>query len=96
MMQVLMVTLFVMSVFTMSMAYSQQIMQKTVSCTSREKAVSYLKEEHNESVIMSAVNINNGAFIEWFQNDTTGSWTLIEHNNITACILASGIKGIKT
>ena len=95
-MQVLIVTFFLMSFFTVSMAHSQQLMQKTVSCTSREKAVSYLKEKHNESVIMSAVNINNGAFIEWWENDSIGSWTLIEHNNITACILASGIKGIKT
>jgi hypothetical protein len=95
-MQVLIVTLFLMSFFTVSIAHSQQLMQKTVSCTSREKAVSYLKEEHNESVIMSAVNMNNGAFIEWWENDNIGSWTLIEHNNITACILASGIKGTKT
>ena len=95
-MQVLIVALFVMSFFTVSIAYSQQLMQKTVSCTSREKAVSYLKEAHSESVIMSAVNMNNGAFIEWWENDNICSWTLIEHNNITACILASGIKGTKT
>ena len=95
-MQVLIVALFLMSIFTMSIAHSQQLMQKTVTCTSREKAVSYLKEEHNESVIMSAVNMNNGAFIEWWENDNTGSWTLIEHNNAIACILASGMKGIKT
>ena len=94
-MQVLIVTLFLMSFFNMSIAHSQQLMQKTVSCTSRESAVSYLKEGHNESVIMSAVNMNNGAFIEWWENDNIGSWTLIEHNNITACILASGIKGTK-
>ena len=95
-MQVLIVTLFLVSFFTIGMAYSQQLMQKTVSCTTIEKAVSYLKEEHNESVIMSAVNMNNGAFIEWWENDNTGSWTLIEHNNAIACILASGMKGIKT
>jgi hypothetical protein len=94
-MQIIIGSIFVMLFFTVSIAYSQQLMQKTVSCTTREKAVAYLKEEHNESVIMSAVNMNNGAFIEWFQNDNTGSWTLIEHNNITACILASGIKGTK-
>lgn len=95
-MQILILALFIMSIFTVSIAYGQQVMQKTVSCTSREKAVSYLKEGHNESVIISAVNMNNGAFIEWYENDITGSWTLIEHNNITACILASGIKGTKT
>ena len=95
-MQVLMVTLFLVSFLTIGMAYSQQLMQKTVSCTTIEKAVSYLKEEHNESVIMSAVNMNNGAFIEWWENDNTGSWTMIEHNNAIACILASGMKGIKT
>lgn len=95
-MQILIVlSIFVMSFFNMNMAYSQQVQQKTVICASKEKAIAYLKEIHSESVIMSAVNMNNGAFIEWYENSNTGSWTLIEHNNTTACILASGIKGTK-
>jgi hypothetical protein len=64
---------------------------KTVVCVSAERALKEIKRAGETVVFRSSNTMTNGdSTVILTQNHKTGTWTLLEFNNKTACQLAYG------
>mgnify|MGYP003349750952 CR=1 FL=1 len=75
--------------------------QKPVICEDSEVVLATLAEKYNESVAWMGKDLKNGNAHILTINEKEGTWTYIETNGQTACILGTGTKstpmfGVKT
>ena len=86
-------TLFALTATVLSQLCSAQTAPtaKEVLCYELSAVVKILKEEYKESVTWQGVNtMSQGSRIALAENTETGTWTIIEYDNSTACILGMG------
>ena len=75
--------------------------QKPVVCEEYEIVMATLAEQYHETVAWMGKDIKNGNAHIMTVNEKEGTWTYIETNGQTACILGTGTKstpmfGVKT
>ena len=64
---------------------------KQVICYELSAVVKILREDYNETVKWQGENsMTEGSKIALAENTETGTWTIIEYDNRTACILGMG------
>ena len=65
--------------------------QKPVECFVTADVSRLLQEEFKEIVMFEGANVITGkSKIALYVNSQTGSWTMIEYDSDTACVLAAG------
>ena len=73
-------------------AYSQQYMNKQVVCDTPSVVINSLKKDYGETLFWKS-KTDDDTLMVIVANMTTQTWTLIEMNKETACVLSSG-KGL--
>lgn len=76
---------------TSSIANAQAFQSsKPVICDKTEKVIRALAENFNEKPVWTAKDASDGTRYSLFVNEKTGSWTILQMNPTTACILGVG------
>ena len=52
-----------------------------------------MQEKYQEKLVIKGVSDDKTTSVEWYENNSTGTWTLIERKQSMVCVLASGEKG---
>lgn len=73
-----------------AISQSADTVRKPVHCFPLSIVVDMLSKDFGESVSFQSRNTLTGADIAVAENPDTGSWTIIEYDKETACILATG------
>jgi hypothetical protein len=77
--------------------FSQSIelfeLTRTMKCSPVEKLMTYLAAEYGEKPAWVGKEGNTGTYISIFKNELTGTWTMIQYDSRTGCVLGSGESG---
>ena len=77
--------------------YSQTIelfeLSKPMRCSAVEKLMSHLAEAYGEKVAWIGKEGNTGTYIALYKNEITGTWTMIQYDTRTGCVLGAGELG---
>jgi hypothetical protein len=49
--------------------------------------------EYGEKIVWVGKDVNNGTYVSLYKNETTGTWTMIQYDNRTGCVLSAGELG---
>ena len=84
--------LVILTYFLCSFAYTQDVkkINKPVTCAKLDDMVAYVVGEKSEEIVLQSLETDNSLAITLFANLQTQTWTLIESNRDTACILSAG------
>lgn len=69
-------------------------LSRTMRCASTQGIVEFLFKEHGEVPIWVAKDAKTSSFISIVMNKEKGTWTVIQYDSATACVLAAGIEAI--
>ncbi len=79
------------TVFVQNISAQTAPTAKQVLCYDLASVIKILREEYQESVSFQGVNtLTEGSRIALAENTETGTWTIIEYDSTTACILGMG------
>lgn len=77
--------------------YSQTIeifeLTRTMRCSPIEKLMGHLADQYGEKLVWVGKETITGTYISIFKNDLTGSWTIIQYDSRTGCVLGAGETG---
>ena len=77
--------------------YSQTIdlfeLNKPMRCTEVQKLINHLAEAYGEKITWVGKEGNTGTYIALYKNDSTGTWTMIQYDTRTGCVLGAGELG---
>ena len=78
-------------------SYSQTIelfeLTRSMRCSEVQKLIDHLAEAYGEKVTWVGKEANTGTHIALYRNEKTGSWTMIQYDGRTGCILGAGESG---
>ena len=78
-------------------AFSQQIeifeLTRTMRCSPIEKLMAFLVSEYGEKPAWVGKETITGTYISIFKNEITGTWTMIQYDTRTGCVLGAGELG---
>ena len=80
---------------TTAFAQEQKIFElnRTMKCTSVQHLTNYLTEQLKQKMIWAGQDENNFSYVALYENKETGSWTLIQYDSKTGCVLNSDSRG---
>lgn len=82
--------LLILTISVTALSQSAETVNKPVYCFPLSIVVDMLSRDFGESVTFQSRNTLTGADVALAENPETGSWTIIEYDKDTACILATG------
>ena len=50
-------------------------------------------EAYGEKVVWVGKDRNNGTYVSLYKNEATGTWTMIQYDTRTGCVLSAGELG---
>ena len=74
-----------------TLSHSQEVMRKPVVCMTPEILFTQLYDDYKERPEWVWGNQTSDSWISLFSSEQ-GTWTLIEFNKTTACVLGMGVK----
>lgn len=85
------------SIFSSLSTAQIMTLQKPVICWQGDfyKFKSNMDKEYKEELKAFGITDDNKTIIEWYENEDTGTWTLVERKDDSICIIATGNKGSK-
>jgi hypothetical protein len=63
---------------------------KPVICTATATLFRRLDQEYQEHQLWIGKDTNTGSYISLWINNIVGSWTLIQYDGVTGCVLGTG------
>jgi len=69
---------------------------RQMKCAPVEALITHLMEVYGEKVVWLGRDRNNGTYVSLYKNEATGTWTMIQYDNRTGCVLSVGELGIPT
>ena len=66
---------------------------RQMRCAPVEALISHLMVEYGEKVVWVGKDRNNGTYVSLYKNESTGTWTMIQYDNRTGCVLSAGELG---
>ena len=66
---------------------------RQMRCAPVEALIAYLMAEYGEKVVWVGKDRNNGTYVSLYKNEATGTWTMIQYDNRTGCVLSAGELG---
>ena len=77
--------------------YSQTIelfeLSRAMRCAEVQKLINHLADAYGEKVVWVGKERNTGTHIALYRNDSTGTWTMIQYDTRTGCVLGAGELG---
>lgn len=78
-------------------SYSQTIdlfeLGKTMACAEVQKLINHLAQAYGEKAVWVGKDRNNETYIALYKNEATGTWTMIQYDTRTGCVLSAGELG---
>lgn len=71
-------------------------LQKPIRCSAVEVLMNYLAQNYGERMVWIGKETNSGTYIALYKNETTGTWTMIQYDIKTGCVLGAGELGSPT
>jgi hypothetical protein len=66
---------------------------RQMRCAPVEALISHLMTEYGEKVVWVGKDRNNGTYVSLYKNEATGTWTMIQYDSRTGCVLGAGELG---
>ena len=66
---------------------------RQMRCAPVEALIAHLMAEYGEKVVWVGKDRNNGTYVSLYKNEATGTWTMIQYDSRTGCVLGSGELG---
>jgi len=66
---------------------------RQMRCAPVEALIAHLMEAYGEKVVWVGKDRNNGTYVSLYKNEATGTWTMIQYDNRTGCVLGAGELG---
>ena len=73
----------------------EQVFQlnKPMNCSSAQGLMEYLFKQHGEIPVWVGKESTSGSYISIVMNKEKGTWTVIQYDAATGCVLGAGDKG---
>ena len=71
-------------------------LQKPLKCSAVEVLMNYLAQNYGERMVWVGKETFTGTYIALYKNETTGTWTMIQYDIKTGCVLGAGELGSAT
>jgi hypothetical protein len=68
-------------------------LNKPMNCSSAQALMEYLFKEHGEVPVWVGKESTTGSYISIVMNKEKGTWTVIQYDVATGCVLGSGESG---
>lgn len=88
--------LFILLLVLPSTAAAQKQMYRPVICFESKNIDEIMSKRLGEELTYYGVDLDLGTNIEWYENKSTGTWTLLERKNDNVCVIASGERGSRS
>ena len=69
---------------------------RQMRCAAVDTLIAHLMEAYGEKVVWVGKDRNNGTYVSLYKNDATGTWTMIQYDSRTGCVLSAGELGTPT
>jgi len=66
---------------------------RQMRCAPVEALIAHLMQAYGEKVVWVGKDRNNGTYVSLYKNEGTGTWTMIQYDNRTGCVLSAGELG---
>jgi hypothetical protein len=66
---------------------------RQMRCAAVDTLIAHLMEAYGEKVVWVGKDRNNGTYVSLFKNEATGTWTMIQYDTRTGCVLSAGELG---
>jgi hypothetical protein len=66
---------------------------RQMRCAPVEALISHLMVEYGEKVVWVGKDRNNQTYLSLYKNESTGTWTMIQYDSRTGCVLGAGELG---
>ena len=66
---------------------------RSMRCAAVETLIAHLMEAYGEKVVWIGKDRNNGTYVSLYKNEATGTWTMIQYDTRTGCVLSAGELG---
>ena len=66
---------------------------RQMRCAPVEALISHLLQAYGEKVVWVGKDRNNGTYLSLYKNGATGTWTMIQYDSRTGCVLGAGELG---
>ena len=66
---------------------------RQMKCAAVDTLIAHLMEAYGEKVVWVGKDINNGTYVSLYKNEATGTWTMIQYDSRTGCVLSAGELG---
>jgi len=66
---------------------------RQMSCAPVEALIAHLMQAYGEKVVWVGKDRNNATYVSLYKNEATGTWTMIQYDSRTGCVLGAGELG---
>ena len=66
---------------------------RQMKCAAVDTLIAHLMEAYGEKVVWVGKDRNNGTYVSLYKNEATGTWTMIQYDSRTGCVLSAGELG---
>ena len=66
---------------------------RQMKCAAVDTLIAHLMEAYGEKVVWVGKDRNNGTYVSLYKNESTGTWTMIQYDSRTGCVLSAGELG---
>jgi hypothetical protein len=66
---------------------------RQMRCAPVEALIAHLMDAYGEKVVWVGKDRNNGTHVSLYKNEATGTWTMIQYDTRTGCVLSAGELG---
>ena len=66
---------------------------RQMKCAAVDTLIAHLMEAYGEKVVWVGKDRNNGTYVSLYKNEATGTWTMIQYDTRTGCVLSAGELG---
>ena len=66
---------------------------RQMRCAAVDTLIAHLMEAYGEKVVWVGKDRNNGTYVSLYKNEATGTWTMIQYDTRTGCVLSAGELG---
>jgi hypothetical protein len=66
---------------------------RQMKCAPVEALIAHLMESYGEKVVWVGKDRNNATYVSLYKNEATGTWTMIQYDSRTGCVLSAGELG---
>ena len=66
---------------------------RSMRCAAVDTLIAHLMEAYGEKVVWVGKDRNNGTYVSLYKNESTGTWTMIQYDSRTGCVLSAGELG---